>query len=341
MADLKPEPAFQGRDREETEFCSELRTVPRTVSPAPSAADGQTSLPMPPGAGSPNDSQRNRDGKGAESPPELRALARATARLDRTDVRSDAHHLGPIRAIGVALPGLISADRQRLRRCVNLPFLEGRDLAEDVRQLAGAKPALFTDADAATWGEYAAISPRPERFVHLRIGTGVALGAVIDGAIHAIEPGRTTHSTLLVIDERHAAVPCECGLRGCLEGVASGRAIEASARAGPTTGASALSDALRRCDPLALALVERIGRAVAAALAQVTASLDPEVILLGGGVIEHLPHLFEAVEAAWRRPPAGDPPSHPETHARPAIRRAALGGRAGAVGAALLGASMR
>ena len=149
-------------------------------------------------------------------------LSRAALRLSKEAASQRGEH---VERVGLAVPGLLDRDRSAVRRSVALPWLEGRAVAAEFTGVSGLPCVLLTDAEAATWGEYAAKSPAPTRFVHLRVGTGIACGAVLDGELQRLDLDRTTHLELLVVDDGPEARPCACGLRGCLETIASGRAL--------------------------------------------------------------------------------------------------------------------
>jgi predicted NBD/HSP70 family sugar kinase len=124
----------------------------------------------------------------------------------------------------------------------------------------------MTDADAATWGEYSACTSRPGAFVHLRVGTGVACGIVVDDRLQPTDADRTTHWKVLVVDDHPDAIACPCGLRGCLETIASGPALEAQARKmGWADGLLGLQKAWQRRSPSSLGVVDGCARLIAVA----------------------------------------------------------------------------
>ena len=133
--------------------------------------------------------------------------------------------------VGLALPGTLSHDRRFVIRSVHLPFLEGQPVIDNLARWIGAlvplsgglhghtdaarqdqqhlRPRnLFTDAEAATWGEYVSRTPKPQRFAHLRLGTGVACGLVIDDTLLRLDTDRSTHLDILRVDDTPAAPPC-------------------------------------------------------------------------------------------------------------------------------------
>ena len=144
--------------------------------------------------------------------------------------------------------------------------------------------------------------------------------------------------------------PCPCGRRGCWERYASGSGLARLAREAAIAGRAAhvtaqaggdpedvkgehLTAAARDGDPDALAVVEQFGWWVALGLANLVNILDPEVMVIGGGLVEEGELLLEPTRRAF----AGHVLAA-EYRPEIAIRGAALGERAGAMGAALVAA---
>ena len=255
--------------------------------------------------------------------------------------------------IGLAVPGPLDRTRTKLLRCVNLPSLENTTVGAELAAQIRTNVSLWTDAEAATWGEYIARQPRAQRFVHLRLGTGVACGVVIDGKLQRLDAERETHLDVLVVDHKDGALPCVCGLRGCLETVASGKALLRSAsrlEIGPTL--AFVQHVFDGRDKHATDLVEGAARAVTIAIENLTRRYRPEVICLGGGVCQHLPALREAVQRLTIRSPlpiVGRPGPDDEVTGdanlpdtgRMSLESARLGADSGIIGAAALARDAR
>ncbi len=235
-------------------------------------------------------------------------------------------------AMGLAVPGILDAARTRVVRSVNVPMLDGREIGRHLAGLTGRQVLLVTDADAATWGEWAVIRPAPRRFAHLRLGTGVACGVVVEESLRTLErePGR--HADVLVIDRGKDAKECPCGGRGCLEAYASGAAL---ARELSKLGYASSLELLRTHgdgEPEELrSLRDRAVTAVGTAIENLVRRYDIEAVVLSGGVLEAAPELFDSIADRHRVTRAGGC-----TSAKTPIRRAVLGDGAGVIGAALL-----
>ncbi len=250
-----------------------------------------------------------------------------------TALREGKHTGGArVKALGLALPGLIDRERGVLTRSINLPWLEGRAVADELSRETGVDVTLTTDAAAAVWGEYTARPARAERFVHLRLGTGVACGVVIGGVLQDLTAGRTAHLDALVVNDQPDAPMCRCGRRGCLELFASGAALIAQGqKAGHANGLTGLQRAWQRGEGRATELVERTAVAVAKAVANLARRFDADIVNLGGGVLSLLPAVMEATQRL-----ASEAVSMEGRSARVVLERCRLGDDAGVIGAALL-----
>jgi glucokinase len=160
--------------------------------------------------------------------------------------------------------------------------------------------------------------------VYLSIGTGIAAGIVLGGRLHAGGgyAGEIGH-TPAGHDE-----PCACGGAGCLEAIASAAAIARryTARSGrPVAGAK---EVLRPGDADALAVWDEALDALAAALGWIASVIAPEVVVIGGGLSQAGDALLDPLNARI--------PRHLTFQRVPRLVPAALGDRAGCIGAALL-----
>ena len=222
--------------------------------------------------------------------------------------------------IGLAVAGLLDRDRRVVLRSVNLSRLEGAPLGEMLELATGAKVALLTDVEAATCAEWRAHGAPDGRFVHLRIGTGIGCGMVREGKF--VEPERSAagHADVLIIENGAEAAVCACGRRGCLEAYASGAAlVQRASELGLPTDLAALCSASRHGDKRALELLAQMADRLVSGIRRIAQVLSPEVVCLGGGMVEMCPEL---VEGAF-----GQPCTVP-------IIRARLGDDAGVIGAA-------
>ncbi len=234
--------------------------------------------------------------------------------------------------LGLALPGPVDRARGILLRSVNLPFLNGRSIAEPIFERTTLKVILMTDADAATWGEFVAAGATCRRFAHLRIGTGIACGLVLDGRLMPTDLHRTTHWDKLIVETDGDAPVCRCGLRGCLELFASGRAIETSARFIKLPGGlSALQASVSAGRKESQRIVRLAAMAISDAIDNLVREFALETMVIGGGVVERLPGLLEEISNRRQVLAGAD-----KTHGSCTVEAARCGDGAGVIGAALL-----
>ena len=249
-------------------------------------------------------------------------------------------------ALGLAPAGWLDLDRAEIMFAPNLAWR-----AEPLRRLVQERVALPTvmenDATAAAWAEYRFGAGQGARvLLMVTIGTGIGGGLVVDGTVFhggfgvATEPGH-----MRVVPGGRL---CACGLLGCWEAYGSGTALTVRARelamhapadavvllglAGGEAAAISgphVSEAAAKGDPAALQSFAELAQWIGEGLASLASVLDPDVVVVGGGVSES-PNLdIDAVAAAFG--PAESGAGH---RPAPQIRRAVLGNNAGLIGAA-------
>jgi glucokinase len=207
-------------------------------------------------------------------------------------------------------------------------------LAAHLGALAGAPVVVDNDVNLAAVGAAVALGCRGD-LAYLSVGTGLAAGLLLDGHIRRGAHGAAGEIGHLPIDPH--GPPCECGQRGCLEAVASGTAIAARwpAPDGAVTAASALLTAARQGDAGAAAVLDEVAGHLAGAVALLAQTVDPEVVVLGGGVADAGPGLLAAVQDALRRR-ASRSPVLAAIHLADRVALVPDGVPAGALGAAVV-----
>lgn len=239
-------------------------------------------------------------------------------------------------SVGIGLAALL---RDRRGTVANSPHLGWRDVAFGellASRLPHYRLGIYNDVNAVVWGEVTAGAARGCRDVlGVYVGTGiggglVANGRLVDGATNTA--GEIGHTKLVWTDD---AAPCQCGQRGCLEAYCGGRYVWDRVRA--QLGEHVTPDEVDRRasdgDPKALAIWEPIATMLGTALANAATLLNPEVIVLGGGMLGRCPFLFELVAATI------DLAAPIAISERLLVRAAELGDDAGVVGAAHLAES--
>ncbi len=253
--------------------------------------------------------------------------------------------------VGVGIAGMVRRDGV-LVFSPNLPGGTGLDVGGSVGRRLGAPVVVDNDATCAAVAEHALGAARGvQHCLVVTLGTGIGGGLVATGAVQRGSQGFAGEIGHMVVDP--TGPPCPCGGRGCWERFASGAGLSRLAReaayAGNLPGALAMvggdpesvrgehvSAAALQGDPGALAVLAELGGWVALGLANLVAILDPQRIVLGGGLLGAGELLLTPVRAAFGRLVEGA-----SRRAEVDIVPAALGEQAGAVGAALLAASPR
>ena len=236
---------------------------------------------------------------------------------------------GAPHTLGIGTPGAVSR-RTGLLKNSNTTCLNGMPVAQDLRDRLGHDLAIENDANCFALAEALAGAGRGHRVVFgVIMGTGCGGGIVIDGQVHrglqsiAGEWGHT------VIDP--AGPACYCGSRGCAETFISGSGLENryAERAGSRHPVDQIVTAWRAGDPAATAAMDDFFARYGRALANLIAVLDPDVIVLGGG-LSSIDELYGRGVEEVRRRVFSDALETP-------IVRHRLGDSAGVIGAALVG----
>lgn len=230
-------------------------------------------------------------------------------------------------AAGLIVPGLVDEETGTGVYAENLGW---RDVPfRDAASAALGVPVAFThDVRAAGKAEYRlGAAGSYGNVVVVVIGTGIASAIFIDGVPYSASgyAGEIGHA---VIDP--GGIACACGGNGCLEAIASAGAIARqynALAAVPVAGAREVLDLAQAGDDIAVSVWNTATDALGLALSTVAALLAPEAIVLGGGLAQAGPALFEPVERRMN--------SLLTFHRRPVLLPATVGENAGLVGAAL------
>jgi fructokinase len=192
-----------------------------------------------------------------------------------------------------------------LIRVVNLPWVEGRPLRSDLEQAVGVPVAIANDANCFALSEAVDGAAAGASVVFgATLGTGVGGGIVVAGqplaGANAIA-GEWGHNPLpLVAPEDGPPITCGCGRSGCVETWLNGAALarDFARVAGRTADGREIARLAAQGGPAALAALACYQRRLAIALAGVVNLLDPDVIVLGGG-LSAIPSLYSEVPRLW------------------------------------------
>ena len=202
-----------------------------------------------------------------------------------------------VRGIGMCSPGPLDYRTGVVIKPPNLPCWRDFPLVAETEKAFGVPAKVDNDANAAGLAEARWGAGVGHRLVfYATLGTGVGSGFVIDGAIYHGRTGNAAEGGHVSIDYRGPV--CGCGKPGCIEALASGPAI---ARRAKMARAEDVGEAFRAGDASAKAVLAETTELLAAWLGNVVDLLDPDVIVVGGGVAELMAPFFDDLRAALPR----------------------------------------
>jgi fructokinase len=213
------------------------------------------------------------------------------------DLAADVAH--PV-TVGIAMPGSLSPTTGLVRNA-NSVWLNGHPLREDLETALGQPIRMANDANCFALSEAVDGAAAGARSVFgIIIGTGCGGGIVIDGRV--LEGARGIggewgHNPLPWSEaDEHPGPTCWCGRKGCMEMWASGTGLSADykGRTGELVSGHEIVSRAALGEPAARTSLERHASRLARGLAHIVNVVDPEVIVLGGG-LSKLTHLYEVL----------------------------------------------
>ncbi|HYE30867.1 MAG TPA: ROK family protein [Methylomirabilota bacterium] len=250
-----------------------------------------------------------------------------------------------VRAVAIGAPGVIDEEAGRVVYAPNLRW-ENVPLQKELEAELGVPVFIGNDCQIATRGVYVAeMKSKPRNMVAIFVGTGIGGGLVIDGQLFqgaGSTAGEIGHMVL-----QPEGPKCSCGNKGCFEALASRRAIfqriHVAVKEGKETlltqtvgkdlrdlRSGDLRRAIRKGDKLVQQIVSEAAEHIGIVAANVFHLLNPEVIMLGGGVIEALAE--EMMDDIAR---VAKDHALPHTYREKSILASSLGDNAGITGAAV------
>ena len=254
------------------------------------------------------------------------------AYLQRSNIAYD-----QVIGVGIGVPGAVLPNGT-VNKCINLGW--GKfDITGEFQKLVGFPVRAGNDANVAALGEFWKGGGRGTRsMVMITLGTGVGGGIVLDGKLLCGEHGAGGEIGHLVLN-RHETERCNCGKYGCVEQYCSATGIVRLAK--KALGASELDSPLREIetltckdifdagkegDAVALEILERVYGYLGQLVGLVCSTLDPQAVVIGGGVSKAGEVLLEGIRSHYRTYTF-----HAATDEE--FRLASLGNDAGACGA--------
>lgn len=263
-----------------------------------------------------------------------------------TDLIKSLQERHDIAGIGISIAALISADQGTIVGAPNIANLSKLNFVEELKKSFNMPVVAENDANSAMWAEYKfgnAKNLNPVMF--FIIGTGMGGGLVIDGKLFKGANGIGAEFGHMIVQPN--GIKCGCGANGCIEQYASGSALMRYAKeemkadpikakellkysdaSGDISGAT-LTTAAKQGNEIALSAFNKQADWLGSACASYTLLLDPQAIVIGGGVVEAGELFLNPVRLAMEKymPFAG-------THSLPKIIAAKYGNDAGLIGAA-------
>jgi glucokinase len=255
-------------------------------------------------------------------------------------------HGRAIRAVGVGIAGLVDRNGV-LYMGPHLPTFRKEPVQSNLQLRLGLPVAVDNDATCAAWAEHRTGAARSvDDSVCVALGTGIGAGIVAGGQVLRGAHGFAGEAGHMMVDPTGPV--CPCGRRGCWERLGSGsglgrlareeaeadrldRALELAGGQVAALQGEHVTRAAREGDAQALALLRRFGWWVAVGLSNLVTLLDPQMVVIAGGLTEIGEPLMEPVRDHFDGLVMA-PGARPDTR----IVAAELGERAGAIGAALL-----
>lgn len=248
--------------------------------------------------------------------------------------------------VGVASAGLVEPGTGKVLYSPNLDWRDVplRDMLSE--RLGMEEVYVDNDVNMAALGElHFGAGQGARHMICVFVGTGIGSGIVIDGHLYAGANGFAGEVGHTTID--WDGPPCPSGNPGCWESYASGTAMARRAREALERGETSIlkdmvggdlaqlrvetiAEADREGDTLARRILAETGEYLGAGLSNLVNTLNPELIVMGGGVIRGVPQLFDLAEASMRRR------SLPDAVAAVRTARAHFGREAGVIGAGVL-----
>jgi glucokinase len=204
-----------------------------------------------------------------------------------------------VEAIGIGCGGPLDSERGVLIAPPHLPGWNDIPITTLATSAFGRPAVLDNDATAAAAGELRFGAGRgKQNLVYLTLSTGVGGGVVIDGRLHRGPSGNGGELGHVTVDW-HGRRCRGCGRRGCLEAYASGTSIaEAAHEAGMRDATAAdVAQAARAGDPVAVKVWDEMCEALACGVTSIVNLFEPEVVVLGGGVVRSGEQLLAPVRA--------------------------------------------
>lgn len=188
-----------------------------------------------------------------------------------------------VAAIGISVPGPVDPDTERPSQPPIMPGWDAYPIADHLGDALGVPVLVANDADAAALGEQRAAHPGSRSLCFIKVSSGIGTGIVIGGQVYRGTDGGAGDIGHIKI-AGHEDMVCQCGARGCLAAIASGRAVATALTAlgKPAASGTDVGTYLAAGDTDAARLTQEAGRVIGEVVATVVSLLNPGEVVLGG-----------------------------------------------------------
>lgn len=222
----------------------------------------------------------------------LKRLVKTAAKL------LDGRSAGDLAGVGIGVPGPVEHSSGRPVKPPIMPGWDGFDIPAWIRRHLDAPVLVDNDVNLMALGEHSQVHADVQHMVFVKVATGIGAGIISGARLHRGAEGSA--GDLGHVQSPHGSeVLCHCGNYGCLEAIASGRAIAGRLRdEGGVADVQSARDVLAlltQGDQAAAAAVRRAGRDIGEVLATCVSLLNPSVIVIGGSLAHGAPSLLAGV----------------------------------------------
>jgi len=201
-----------------------------------------------------------------------------------------------IDGIGLAVPGTLNKEKSALLISNNIKELEGINFKKLLQDKFKVPVKMENDANCFAWGEYLYGAGKDfQNLAAITLGTGLGSGLILNGKIFMGCSGSASEAGHNII--RAGGVKCTCGNRGCWEQYASSQFIKRTSHMAPKI----LYQKAKEGDKRALRIWKYYGYWLGLGLSNIANIIDPEAIIIGGGLSSAWDFFIEEAERVFRK----------------------------------------
>jgi predicted NBD/HSP70 family sugar kinase len=234
-------------------------------------------------------------------------------------------------AVGIGVPGPVEYSTGRPTNPPIMPGWDRFDVPGWLQNVFDVPVLVDNDVNVMALGERELAWPDANHLIFVKVATGIGAGVISGGLLQRGAEG-TAGDIGHVFVARGKDVPCHCGNKGCLEAIASGRALAGVLRDSglEATGSQDVVELVRRGDLEAIQAVRQAGRDIGEVLTTCVSIINPSAIVIGGALAQAGEHLIAGVrEVVYTR-------SMPLATEHLQITQSRIGADAGVLGACML-----